>query len=224
METMFDTLLQLPLFQGLCHEDFTTILEKVKLHFTKHKPGEVIIRSGKPCDKLCFILKGKVLLKTFSKEDRFSFIERLEGPYVIEPQSLFGMNTSYVSDYVAYTETHTVSIDKWFVLHHLLEYEIFRLNYMNILTNRAQNLYAKLWEVPEVDLEKRIISFILSHTERFQGEKILKIKMEDFAQYLDCTRLSISKILNTMQKKQLIELKRKEIVISDIQKLIEYTG
>ena len=32
METMFDTLLQLPLFQGLCNEDFTSILEKVKLH------------------------------------------------------------------------------------------------------------------------------------------------------------------------------------------------
>ena len=43
METMFDTLLQLPLFQGLCHEDFTNILEKVKLHFTKHKAGDVIV-------------------------------------------------------------------------------------------------------------------------------------------------------------------------------------
>ncbi len=37
METMYDTLLQLPLFQGLAHEDFTNILGKVKLHFTKHK-------------------------------------------------------------------------------------------------------------------------------------------------------------------------------------------
>lgn len=42
METMFDTLLQLPLFQGLAQEDFTCILEKVKLHFTKHKPGELL--------------------------------------------------------------------------------------------------------------------------------------------------------------------------------------
>ena len=33
---MYDTLLQLPLFQGLAHEDFTNILGKVKLHFTKH--------------------------------------------------------------------------------------------------------------------------------------------------------------------------------------------
>ena len=46
---MFDTLLQLPLFQGLCHEDFTSILDKVKLHFIKHKAGETIIENGSPC-------------------------------------------------------------------------------------------------------------------------------------------------------------------------------
>ena len=56
METMFDTLLQLPLFQGLCHEDFTSILDKVKLHFIKHKAGETIIKSGNPCTQLCFLL------------------------------------------------------------------------------------------------------------------------------------------------------------------------
>ena len=31
METMFDTLLQLPLFQGLCHEDFTNIYPLAEL-------------------------------------------------------------------------------------------------------------------------------------------------------------------------------------------------
>ena len=49
METMFDTLLQLPLFQGLAQEDFTCILEKVKLHFTKHKPGELLLQKGSSC-------------------------------------------------------------------------------------------------------------------------------------------------------------------------------
>ena len=29
---MFDTLLQLPLFQGLCHEDFTSILDKATFY------------------------------------------------------------------------------------------------------------------------------------------------------------------------------------------------
>ncbi len=40
---MFSTLLQLPLFQGLSQEDFTNILGKVKLHFSKHNAGETII-------------------------------------------------------------------------------------------------------------------------------------------------------------------------------------
>ena len=33
--TMYDKLLQLPLFQGLGKNDFTQLLEKVKLHFHK---------------------------------------------------------------------------------------------------------------------------------------------------------------------------------------------
>ena len=94
METMFDTLLQLPLFQGLCQEDFTNILDKVKLHFTKYKPGERLIPQGSPCDRLCFLLKGEIAMTTTSKDDTYTVMERLGAPYVIEPQSLFGMNVT----------------------------------------------------------------------------------------------------------------------------------
>ena len=52
---MYDTLLQLPLFQGLAHEDFTNILGKVKLHFTKHKAGETLVKKGTTCGQLIFI-------------------------------------------------------------------------------------------------------------------------------------------------------------------------
>ena len=220
METMFDTLLQLPLFQGLCHEDFTSILDKVKLHFIKHKVGETIIESGSPCKQLCFLLKGEVSIVTNSKENIYTVIEQMEAPYLLEPQSLFGMNTHYTSAYVAHTEAHTVSISKAFVLSDLFRYDIFRLNYMNIISNRAQTCYNRLWtKVPE-KLEARIANFILSHIERPSGEKILKIKMEDLAQIVNETRAGISKALNNMQDRGLIELHRGEIVIPDAENLI----
>lgn len=220
METMFDTLLQLPLFQGLCHEDFTSILDKVKLHFIKHKAGETIIESDTPCTQLCFLLKGEVSIVTNSKEDIYTVIEQMEAPYLIEPHSLFGMNTNYNSSYIAYTEVHTVSISKAFVLSDLFKYEIFRLNYMNIVSNRAQNLYSRLWEEPIQDLKSKIIRFFLLHCEKTQGEKIFKVKMDDLARYLDDTRLNTSKALNELQDSGLLELRRKEILIPDAQKLI----
>ena len=78
METMFDTLLQLPLFQGLCNEDFTSILEKVKLHFIKHKAGETIIENGSACTQLCFLLKGEVSIVTNSPKNIYTVIEQME--------------------------------------------------------------------------------------------------------------------------------------------------
>ena len=220
METMFDTLLQLPLFQGLCNEDFTSILEKVKLHFIKHKAGETISENGSACTQLCFLLKGEVSIVTNSPKNIYTVIEQMEAPYLIEPQSLFGMSTHYTSSYIAHTEAHTVSISKAFVLSDLFKYDIFRLNYMNIVSNRAQNLYSRLWEEPAQDLKNKIIRFFLLHCEKTQGEKIFKVKMDDLARYLDDTRLNTSKALNELQDNGVLELRRKEILIPDAVKLV----
>ncbi|MCR6507819.1 Crp/Fnr family transcriptional regulator [Bacteroides sp. KH569_7] len=220
MNTMFDTLLQLPLFQGLAQEDFTNILGKVKLDFTKHKAGEVIVKAGDTCSQLIFVLKGEVSSYTSSADASYNFTEYYQAPYVIEPQSLFGMNTSYVSTHTAQTETHTVSISKAFAMSELFRYDIFRLNYMNIISNRAQSLNNRLWAKTADNLEKRIGNFILTHTERPSGRKILKIKMEELAQVVNDTRMGVSRALNDMQGKGLLELRRGEIMIPDAEKLL----
>jgi hypothetical protein len=57
--TMYDKLLLLPLFQGLCKEDFTAILEKVRLHFQKYTAGSCIVKQGDYCNNIIFILQGE---------------------------------------------------------------------------------------------------------------------------------------------------------------------
>ncbi|WP_321480986.1 Crp/Fnr family transcriptional regulator [uncultured Bacteroides sp.] len=222
METMYDTLLQLPLFQGLCHEDFTTILEKVKLHFTKHKAGEMIIKQGDICDKLIFLLKGELSSLSSPIDQSFVIIEHLNAPHLIEAYSLFGIKTHYASSYVARSEAQTISISKAFVLTELFKYEIFRLNYMNIISSRAQNLHNRIWQSTAKSLPQRIINFILIHSEKLTGEKELKIRMEDVALHVDDTRLNVSKALNDFQKMGLISLSRKAIHIPEISKLVEW--
>ena len=58
--TMYDKLLLLPLFQGLCKEDFTSILEKVRLHFQKYTAGSRIVKQGDYCNNIIFILQGEI--------------------------------------------------------------------------------------------------------------------------------------------------------------------
>lgn len=222
MESMFSTLLQLPLFQGLSQEDFTNILGKVKFHFTKYNKGEVVVKSKEECNKLIYLLKGQMTVTTSSENECLVFIEQLESPYLIEPYSLFGMETQYRSTYIAHSDINVLSIDKSFVTKELFKYEIFRLNYMNNICNRVQMLQTRLL-VPTPNLVKnKITHFIFMHTERLEGEKILKIKMEDLARNLDDTRLNVSKALNEFQDQNLIVLRRKEIIVPDAYALYEW--
>lgn len=221
METMFDMLLQLPLFQGMAHEDFTCILEKVKLHFTKHKSGTTLAKAGEDCAQLIFILKGEVAMQTTASDAAYSVIEYLQGPFLIEPQSLFGMNTTYAATYTASGEVHALSIRKASVMNELWRYNIFRMNFNNIICNRAQTLHTRLWTMLPDGAETRIVSFIRLHCERSYGKKVLKIKMEKLAQIINETRLTVSKVLNKLEAEEYIELRRGEIIIPQLEKLTE---
>ena len=72
--TMYDTLLQLPLFQGLCKNDFTNIIGKVKLHFRKYNADDIIVEQGAPCSTMissalylrkCSFTLPMILVKSF---------------------------------------------------------------------------------------------------------------------------------------------------------------
>lgn len=219
---MYDTLLQLPLFQGLAKNDFTSILDKVKIHFLKRKAGDTVALGGEDCRELVFLLNGSLVSKTSDRDELYTFYEVINAPFLIEPYSLFGWSTKYVSTYTALTACNLVTIEKAYLLSELNNYEIIRLNYLNILSNRAQNLHDRLWTNLPESLHDRIVEFILLHSYVPGGEKRLKIKMDDLAKLLSSTRIRVSKALNEMQDKHWLTLHRGEIRIPDISLLKEH--
>ena len=52
-----------------------------------------------------------------------------------------------------------------------------------------------------------------------QGDKTLRIKMEDLASLLDDTRLNVSNVLNKWREEGLIEMRRKEYIFHNIERL-----
>lgn len=218
--TMYDTLLQLPLFQGLCKNDFTNIIGKVKLHFRKYEANQTIVEQGDSCTKLIFLLNGEITSHSTDEQHSYSLQETFGSPFVIEPYSLFGMQPRYTATYKASTDSNLVTIDKTFVLSELNNYEIFRINYLNILSNRGQIAYDKLWNSHIGGTKDKITNFLLLRSMKPEGEKRLKIKMDDLAHLIDDTRINVSKVLNDLQEKGLVELSRKEIFIPALEKLV----
>ena len=217
--TMYDNLLQLPLFQGLSKEDITRIIERVKLNFLTYKEGEIIVKQGEPCQQLAFLLGGEIVAETNDEEHHYTLSETFGQPYVIEPYSLFGMQTFHTATYRAKQGTQLLCINKAFIFSHLCKYEIFRINYFNILSNLCQQAHHKLWKNHEATLEKKFASFLTKRCLRPYGEKNLRITMEDLSNLTGETRINVSRLLNDLQKKGLVQLRRSETYIPALEKL-----
>lgn len=225
METsIYDTLLQLPLLQGLGKGDFTNIIEKVKFHFQHIEAGKKIFAQGETCRQLVFLLEGEISSHTQSDVHHYLLTEIHQGPIIIEPYSLFGMQTTFSATYKAHTHVKLLTIDKAFVLSDLIHYEIFRINFLNLLSNRCQITQQKLRNSRTGSIKEKLADFFLLRCAKAEGEKRLHITMEDLANLFNETRINVSKLLNELQDKEVIQLRRKEIAIPALEKLLQELG
>ena len=58
--TMFERLLQLPLFQGLTIQELSDVLAHVRLNFVNYHAGDEIVAQDEPCRSLIYIINGDV--------------------------------------------------------------------------------------------------------------------------------------------------------------------
>ena len=224
MTTMFDKLLQLPLFQGISTDSLTTILDKVKLHFEKKFEGEVIVESGKSCDGLIFILHGEVEKTTIGmSENPYEVSEFMTAPYLIEPSSLFGMTTDYKSTYTACCDVDIMSVSKESLKEVLLKNDIFQLNYLNMLCRRYQNLESRIWTLPSPNTTCLICEIIMSHFETTTGRKSLYINIEDLAFKSNILRIQVKQILKKLEQQGLLQVNGRSINIPDASLLADYS-
>ena len=58
MSSMFEILMDLPLFRGVTRARLAQTVGEAKFHFLKFPAGEPIVRADEPCAHLTFIISG----------------------------------------------------------------------------------------------------------------------------------------------------------------------
>lgn len=217
---MYDTLLSLPLFQGMSQTDFNSLLQKIRLDFVRYAQGDVIIGKGDHCRSLAFLINGTVESSRSGMDGRFTFMESIDSPSLIEPYSMFGRAGLYQRTYTAASACSFLMVDKQYIYTELGKYNICRMNLLNILSGRAQQLDNYIWSIDGQTLRGRIIRFIQGLSDIQNGAKRLNIKMNDLATVMDATRLNVSRELNALEAEGLISLRRKDIYIPALENLI----
>ena len=216
-----DLLTDLPLFQGIGKNELAQFSSSIPHSIAEYKEGEMLASQDSPCRQLILTIRGTVRMHTLSDNNRFTVYERLQSPVALQPEALYGISPHYTHTFVAQTALQALVIPKDGVTRLFSRFEVFRLNIINLLSTYVYRQGRWLWHNMDGDTEKRIVDFIHTHSTYPAGEKILDISMEDFGLQINEPRMNISQALNRLQKKNLILLKRKRIIIPALEKLIQ---
>ena len=220
-QALFDKLLSLPLFQGIGRGEFEEIMARIRLGVKKVTPRTVLVRDGAPCNSLFFIVNGIVFSEQYSDKRNYSLLECFEGPFVLQPECIFGLTTRYTRTFTAATALYYIEVDKRSIGDILFNYPTFRFNYLNLLSKQVQQTGRRLWQsVPQTD-EAKFIHFLTCRITHPAGRKELRISMSELAQELQISRPRVSLMLRSLEVKGELKLGREKIEIPAFERLLQ---
>ena len=217
---IYDRLLQFPLFQGMSRDDLEIVAGHTRFGFQKVTAGRQIIHAGDPCTHLYFLINGTLKIETFSDDSRYSVIEQMSSPYILQQESIFGYYQRYTHNFYALTDANFLTLDKEEVVRLSEDFLVFRLNLMNHLATQSQKLIQMQWRRSPLSLRERIVRFFFQHTLYPAGPKTFHILMERLAEEVNDSRLNVSRALNRMQESDVLELHRGRIEIPQLERLL----
>ena len=223
IKVIYDLLTRMPLLQGINGLDLARLEEHAGLQIEAVPPlRHPLIRQGQTCRELVFLVSGRLVKQMKSADGVYETQETVAGPTVIEPEKLYGLHCAYSNSYFCEEECQVMHVEKADVGKYLMKSEIFRMNYLNLISAKVSRLETALQFRKQGTPLQKVIDFILANFTSDEGEKLLTIKMNDLAEYLDETRLTVSNALNQLEASHVVSLRRKEVHIPDISSLKKY--
>ena len=216
----FAPLLQLPLFMGMARDDLQQIVAHTKFDFFKRPADSKVISEGDRCEAVVILTHGSLSVEKQSDDHGYSVREIVNAPLVIQLEHLFGLTQRYSATFTTLSPCNFMSIAKPEVMFLFEQFDVFRINYLNILAATTQKAQSRQWHSAITNDRARVLFFLHSHCTIPTGSKEFSILMTRLASEVNASRLDVSRILNALRRDGLVELRRGKIIIPELRDLV----
>jgi CRP-like cAMP-binding protein len=207
----------LALFEGVSAADLAVI--QSYLHEKTFKKGEVILSEGAPCEKIFIVHSGRVKIYRTTNSGREQILEMLG------PGATCACHPG-AADWLCNTTAEAVAPSKVLFLSrerfaHLVQTNAKVSQALNrIFADKLRCLGSLIEEVSLKDVKKRLVKFILDMLAENAGAKketlLIPFTREELAQRLGAARETVTRHLQQLKRKKLIDLQPHQIVILDL--------
>lgn len=221
MNSMYQQLMQLPLFQGVSTDKITALVEKLPFHFLKYHNGEQVLQTGDTCTHLKFIVSGRVRLTTPCDHLRVTFSQTLSSPHVLAAEYLFGRETVYPFSAVADGPCGILQLLKSDYIKMVNSDKVFLFNILNYLSSGSQRNVSSMLSARNGSVIERLAMLVDTLTVTGSTDITLNYKQKDLCSLLGTQRTTLVASLDKLQEKDILEYDSNELRLLDCNGLME---
>jgi len=216
MNSMYQQLMQLPLFQGVSTDKITALVEKLPFHFLKYHSGEQVFAAGDPCTHIKFIVSGKLRLETPYTNLRVCLVQTLATPHVLAAEYLFGRETTYPFTAVADGPCGILQLRKSDYIKMVNSDKVFLFNILNYLSSGSQRSTSAALSIKDGSVAERLAHLIDQLTITGATDVSLRYKQKDLCALLGTQRTTLIATLDKLGDQGVLTYDSNELQIVDM--------
>lgn len=215
----FEEINQCPLFKGLSTETTRDLINSIHFQVRKYNKGDVIVTGGEKVTYLFIITQGSVKGEMTNYSGKVVKIEDIEAPKPLAAAFMFGKDNFYPVTVTANNKVSVLSIPIEEFLKILQKNSVVLVNYLNIISTRAQFLSQKIHFLNFKTIKGKIAQYLLHKAgDRFHSIE-LKETQQQLAEMFGVARPSLARVFGELQNEGLIRIEKKTVTLLNKQQL-----
>jgi CRP-like cAMP-binding protein len=211
----FDILAKSPLFKGIPAAVIEEMLKGIRHRVKKYKKTNTIAFKGDVCEELLVLIKGTVRGEMADLAGKSMEIEMISAPRPLAPAFLFGPDNSFPVDVIADSEVTLLSIPRNSLVNLFQANAKILLNYLDIISSRAQFLSEKLYFMSFKTIKEKIAHYVFSLIKPGQDSVVLPRNHREISEFFGVTRPSLSRIFAELERQEIIQYNRKKVTVTN---------
>lgn len=205
MNTMYEILMNIPLFKGASHDQISLFLEKTSLQFKNFKTDDKVISFGENCQYVICLLSGRLRLEHPVAHGQAVVTETIGPGSVVGFGSLFGLNTKFEFDAIALQDSGLMYFSKDNYRQLLQSSQIYLINCLNYLSRKGQRCEEVSNALPGCNLKCRLAALVALSTYNNAADIRIVSRGRDLAEMLCCNRECYAREIELLEQTGLVK-------------------
>ena len=219
-QPMYRILFNSPLFRGLTMDELDSLFLKVNHQIKQFRSGELLAQAGEDVDKAILLMQGRLQGEMVDFGGNSLKIEELDPPQMIAAAFLFGPQNKFPVFLSAKTDGKILVVQKKDFTSMLSLEPRVMINYINIVSGKAQFLSGKITFLSLKTIKEKIAYYLLQRIKKAES-KLVPIDQTQtaLAELFGVTRPSLTRTVLEMENQGILTWSRENVKILDLNQL-----